>query len=183
MYPILIAWNVSMWNVLLEVLVYSLLTYTFFKKPTFLRDNYRLPPFTLILAIVIIIFSSIFGVFGYLSRGTFDYFFSSSFKQANVTNQEIENILSTIWNNFGFQIYRILKIIVACISIVPILLIGYIFSINPRLDRDKLRQADIEYQKALQASLKGENYEMDSSLFDQELILELEKQKDDKNKL
>lgn len=69
----------------------------------------------------------------------------------------------------------------AGIAIIPILLIFIVFSINPRLDRDKLMQADLEYQKALQATLKGESYVIDASLFDQDLILEAEKQ-DENNK-
>ncbi|WP_342189401.1 hypothetical protein [Spiroplasma endosymbiont of Dilophus febrilis] len=175
--PASIAWNLSMWSIILEILTYAMLTYSFFKKPQFLRDKHRMQPMMLIFAIIAILFNSIYGVFGFLSYNSFVQFFKNAFDQVH----NVDSVLEEIWSSSSFQVYRVLKIVGAGIAIIPILLIFIVFSINPRLDRDKLMQADLEYQKALQATLKGESYVIDASLFDQDLILEAEKQ-DENNK-
>lgn len=174
--PAGIGWNLSVWNIILEIFLYVVLIYVFFKKPQFLRDKYRVHPMLLLVSFSIIFFNSIYGTYGFLNANSFIQFFRNVFSEVN----NYQEVLNQIWNDTYFQVYRILKLVGAGLALLPIILIFIIFSINPRLDRDKLMLADLEYQKALQAALKGEQYTIDVTLYDQDLILEAEKQEEQK---
>jgi len=54
-------------------------------------------------------------------------------------------------------------------AIAPLIFTVLIIILNPKIDRNKLIKANNEYQKAVTSALKGENYEIDGSLFDENL--------------
>lgn len=59
------------------------------------------------------------------------------------------------------------------LSILSVVACGVLWFISPKLDRNKLIKAEEEYRKAVTAAMNGQKYEMDASLFDKNLLKDL----------
>ena len=89
----------------------------------------------------------------------------------NLTNEIVKNIKSTA---FYKSVY---DLTIAATVFISINIISFIVAIiiNPRIDREKIIKANNEYQKAVQAKFQNQEYQIDPSLYDEELGKEHEK--------
>ncbi len=74
-----------------------------------------------------------------------------------------------IINGRTYKISQILAIILSVISLIMSVLFLITLFISPKIDKEKINRANSEYQKLIQSKMKGEEYIVDSSLFDDDL--------------
>lgn len=174
------SYNSGIFSSMAQIGILFLMAYFFLKPVAMIRERYRIQPVWLIIAIVILLFYTIFDSIALFSSESFKNIIASKYK--DVTDQQRENIFDAIWNDKNFQIFRYLKIAFAMVAIIPVIIIFYTIVINPRIDRQKVSRAQQEYQKAISAAMRGEKYQMNPNLFDDDLKKEIaESEKKDNN--
>lgn len=69
----------------------------------------------------------------------------------------------------NFTVFKVFAIITSAVCILPLFITLVLILINPRLDRNKIIRANSEYQNAINAALSGQKYEIDPTLFDNDI--------------
>lgn len=163
--------QVNNWILLVVTIgIYIWAAYTFSKPPRFPREKYHTSFFVLIILIF-----WLFVNLGYLFFSTSDDYFKNLFQQFLEKNQTLNSdVIAQLKNLPNFKLYSTFSIITAGFNVVPIVFLILLVLINPRLDKSKILRANQEYQNAIAAAMSGKSYEIDPTLFDNDLV-------DDKN--
>lgn len=175
------SYNSGIFPSMIQIGILFLMAYFFLKPVPMIRERYRIQPLWLIIAIIILLFYAIFDSIALFSKDSFNHMINSKYKD-DLSLEQRETIFDTFWNDKNFQIFRYLKIAFAMLAVIPAIIIFYTVVINPRIDRQKVFRAQQEYQKAITAAMRGEKYQMNPNLFDDDLKKEIaESEKRDNN--
>ncbi|MBE4704370.1 hypothetical protein [Spiroplasma platyhelix] len=150
------------WLILImTIILYFSFAYIFIRPTKILREKYRISFFMLgLLFFWLIVTMSYF--FWEVSDNYYQNFFLSVVKKEDL-NPDVVKHLKALPN---FKVFKIFAIITSAICILPLLLVLVLILINPRVDRNKVMRANVEYQNAINAALNGKKYDIDQSLFD-----------------
>lgn len=154
------------WLILImTVILYAAFAYIFLRPTKILREKYRISYFMLgLLFFWLIVTMSYF--FWQISDSYYHNFFTAQIPKEKLPDGGVEGIVAKMKELPNFEVFKIFSIITAAVSILPLLLVLVLILINPRVDREKVMRANIEYQNAINAALNGKKYDMDPSLFD-----------------
>lgn len=85
----------------------------------------------------------------------------------------INGIINKIRATSFYKTMQVLVIIGLIFLSITMIALFTTFFLNPRLDRNKIIKANTEYQKAVNAQMGGQHYEMDPSIYDEEFAAPL----------
>ena len=174
----------------------SFFAYKLFNGNQKIRDKYVIHKTGLIFSIIIIGIDLYISI-TFLMPSAFKSYIKNFFPQ-KATSSWPSGSVPTDWsgelNKIADYFYNIASktsifkalssLYIVAIVFTGLSLIGTIFGLvtNPRYDKAKIMKAHAEYQKAVYAKMQNQEYEIDPSIYDKDLIKELEKQKKEEEK-
>ncbi|WP_425378908.1 hypothetical protein [Spiroplasma endosymbiont of Polydrusus pterygomalis] len=187
---------------ILSILPGILLGYELLGKKRFKRDNYVVRFWSVVLSIIILLYSSLSLIQVLLPNSVDKYFNNISVPNGgyifkNDPNLEItgglllpdsdlaitiKSLLNEVNNSTTYQVLRVFTIISMIVGIIAGVMVVVLAVLAPKTDSNKLIRANTEYQKAVTAMINGQKYEMDPTLFDDEFKYDNVFEKDDSNK-
>lgn len=150
------------WLILImTIILYASFAYMFLKPTKLLREKYHISYFMLGLLFFWLIVTIAY-FFWNISDNYFQTWFSQRVKKEDL-NPDVVQQMKALPN---FQVFKIFAITTAVFCLLPLIIVLILLLINPRLDRNKVMKANMEYQNAISAALNGQKYDMDPSLFE-----------------
>lgn len=187
-------------SAILSILPGFFLGYELLGKKRFPKDIYVIRFWPVILSIIILFYSSLSLIQVLLPNIVEKYFNNISVPnsgyiikndpQLKLTEKllpdsdldiTIKNLVNEVYNNKTYRILRIFTIISMIVGIISGIMVIILVILAPKINRNKLMLANIEYKKAVNSILNGQKYEIDSSLFDDEFNKDNIIKKDDFN--
>lgn len=154
------------WLILImTIILYFSFSYIFVKPTKVLREKYRISFFMLGLLFFWIIVT-MFYFFWEISDSYYENWFAARIAKDKLPDGGVSGIVEAMKQLPNFMVFKIFSIITAAVLVLPLLLVLVLILINPRVDRNKVMKANMEYQNAINAALNGKKYDMDPSLFD-----------------
>lgn len=161
---------------ILSLIFYSLpaiyIGYVVFRKPRSLREKYRLSIMAVIFMIIMFIVAGL-NIFNVMSPHQISKNYENLFNQ--VFNSDYPRNFSAFWavvmDKYGtdINVTTIIADIAVGLVAVSIILGIAMLILNPRLNREKMMHAMAEYQRANIAMMQGQSYQVDPSLFDDDM--------------
>ncbi len=148
------------------------LGYACFARPKSNREKYRISYFALFFTILFFALS-IIQIYRFASPDTLKHgwktFYSSNFDSYN------ETTFNSWWEGM-MRVYPVKGIAIfteISLAFLGVTLAMCLFSliVNPRPDRNKMVKANAEYQQAIVATMQGQSYTYDESLFDSDEVV------------
>lgn len=148
------------------------LGYACFARPKSNREKYRISYFALFFTILFFALS-IIQIYRFASPDSLKQgwknFYSNSFDNYN------ETTFNTWWEGI-MRVYPVRWVTIfidISLAFLGITLIMCLFTliVNPRPDRNKMVKANAEYQQAIVATMQGQSYTYDESLFDNDEVI------------
>ncbi|ATZ18764.1 hypothetical protein ESOMN_v1c03820 [Williamsoniiplasma somnilux] len=142
-----------------------------FRKPRSMRDKYRIGLWPVIFTIIFFTFE-IVSLISYVDSNHIKTSFGKILKIIVDPEKAKETNLNAFWNvvmnNYGSRINTLTLMADLSIAFLSLSIVvgGVILALNPRLDRNKIAFANMEFQKAAAAMMQGQNYTMDQSLYE-----------------
>ncbi len=147
-----------------------------FGKKNAKREVYRINPFYSIISILVLIFIIYLNLSFVLNKSFYNIYISTWIKtyawtpgSSDAINNWIKTQSDLIMHKQEFQIIKIASILSIFFSFIVVIIFVFAIIKNPKIDTEKIKRANVEYQKFIQAKFKGQNYKIDPTLFDDDL--------------
>lgn len=174
----------NLFNGLLPIIPATYMIFQLLGNKRYLKDRYTVKLLTIITGTIVLLYSSLSFIkillpnylhsmitnFTILNNGIkvndpliFKGILKPNYNLLHIINQ----IVNKIKNTLTYKIIIIFAYITIILNFIVLISIILLIIMMPKIDRQKIIYANEEYQKFLSASMKGEKYEIDPSLFEE----------------
>ena len=156
--------------------------YSMLSTPKMPSHRYYMQPLTLGINIVFLAFTTYYLISFLLPNYIHDQIYNSIFGGTTPQKNDIaKRITDKITSSSLYKSIYTCTIISLTTTVINIGLLVASMIINPRIDQQKLLRANTEYQKAIQAKFQNQEYQIDPSIYDEELTEEYNQRQKDAN--
>lgn len=128
-----------------------------------IRNNFSINWYIISFLFINIILVFCYWIFKYaLFRFELTSEIPNEINKAEQFNDICNNIIR---NSDEFKLFQYLMITASIMAGITVSFLIYLTCINPRIDKDKIKKANLEYEKMLYNALEGKEYIVDADLF------------------